>query len=140
MDCWPSLDIQIYVLLWLVIHSMDFLVKNKSLSDHSNVFYSRFYLSNKETMKHLYLTIKKYNYVALRYHIDNKNKIWYNDPRPITNQSISLKSGLTLLSVCFILYVRTYVCTDGRTPSPKIMNRFSSLCFDLWLDLDQNNM
>ena len=26
-DCWPSLNIQIDVLLWLFIHSMDFLVK-----------------------------------------------------------------------------------------------------------------
>ena len=37
----------------------------------------------------------------------------YNDPRPSTNQSTSLKNGLTHWSVCF---VRTYayVCTDGH--------------------------
>ena len=44
----------------------------------------------------------------------------YNDPRSSSNQSTSLKSGLTLWSVCFVLYVRT-LHTDGRTPSPEIM-------------------
>ena len=61
----------------------------------------------------------------------------YNDPRPSTNQSISLKNGLTLWSMCF---VRTYVCTDGRTPSPVIMNYFSSLCFGLCLGMNQFQM
>ena len=35
----------------------------------------------------------------------------YNDPHPSTNQSTSLKSGLTLRSVCFVC---TYVLTDGH--------------------------
>ena len=43
----------------------------------------------------------------------------YNDSRPSTNQSTCLKSGLTLLSVCFVrtyvTYVRKYVQTDTIT-------------------------
>ena len=42
---------------------------------------------------------------------------------------LDCKSGLTLWSVCFVLYV--------RTPSPEIMNHFSSLCFGLCLGVDQ---
>ena len=55
----------------------------------------------------------------------------YNDPRPSTNQSTSLKSGLIFDR--FVCFVRMY----GRTPSPEIMNHFSSLCFGLCLGVDQ---
>ena len=37
-----------------------------------------------------------------------------------------------LFDLC-VLYIRTYVCT----PSPDIINHFSSLCFGLCLDVDQ---
>ena len=50
----------------------------------------------------------------------------YNDPRPSTNQSTSLKSGLNLWSVCLVLYVLTYVRTYGR--------------MDVWTDtINRNN-
>ena len=80
----------------------------------------------------------------------------YNDPRPNTNQNISLKSRSLYLFrqhrrrngvsdlVCFvhtyITYVRTYVCTYGRTPSTEIMNHFSSLCFGWCLGVDQKSV
>ena len=59
----------------------------------------------------------------------------YNDPPLSTSQSTSLKSGLnSLIGV---------ICTDGRTPSPEIMNHFSSLCFGLclgtWINADNSD-
>ena len=73
-----------------------------------------------------------YIWIVSNYGIMGINKTTlesYNDPRPSTKESISLKSGLTLWSVGF-------VCTDGRTPSLEIMNHFSSLCFGLCLGGD----
>ena len=61
----------------------------------------------------------------------------YNDPRPRTNHSTSLKHGVTLTSVCFVRKYVTYVRTDGRKTSPEIINHFSSLCFSSCLGVDQ---
>ena len=67
----------------------------------------------------------------------------YNDPRPSTNQSTSLR--VVYLFYRFVLFCFVLFCfvlfwtdgrTDGRTPSQEIMNHFSSLCFGLYLSVD----
>ena len=67
----------------------------------------------------------------------------YNDPRPSINQSTSLKSGLTLWSVCFVLYGRMCGRTDTITRNNEplfklVLGRGSiriSICwFKLWVD------
>ena len=56
---------------------------------------------------------------TLAYLINDTRLESYNDPRLSTNQSVNQNK------------------TDGRTPSPEIMNHFSSLCFRLCLGVDQ---
>ena len=51
---------------------------------------------------------------------------------PSINQSASLKSGLTLWSVCFVLYVRTYVRTN-RHHQQKIWTTFHA-CAWTWIN------
>ena len=54
----------------------------------------------------------------------------YNDPRPSTNQSTSLKSGWILWSVCFVLYVRMYGQTDTFTRNNESLVLWSVLGVD----------
>ena len=58
----------------------------------------------------------------LRFDIKNETRLEsYNDPRPSTNQSTSLKSGLTLWSVCFVFYRRTDTITRSNEPPFKLV-------------------